>query len=143
MATVTWNITGSTSDVSASVSGTFEVTNTSNAVNVEIPTSITISSSKPGVSSFVPTNIQLYDAGIANGQYITWRNTDSGQFPSTGISFDLWCPSLATDINTNSTWNNIISTGTFSLETLKWTVFYNYDIPDATWYGKGGTITFS
>lgn len=143
MATVTWSITGSTSDVSASVSGTFEVTNTSNAVNIEIPTSITISSSKPGTSSFVPTNIQLYDDGIGNGQYVTWRNTNPGQFPSTGVSFDVWSPTLASTIGGNSTWDNIVSTGSFSLESLKWTVFYNYDVPDATWYGKGGTITFS
>jgi hypothetical protein len=143
MTTVNWNIANSTSDISASVSGTFEVTNTSNAVNVEIPTSITISSSKPGVSSFVPTNIQLYDSGVGAGKYITWRNTNPGQFPSTGVSFDLWCPSLALDIDADSTWIDVVSTGTFSLETLKWSVFYNYDVPDATWYGKGGTITFS
>jgi hypothetical protein len=143
MATVNWSISGSTSDVSSSVSGTFIVTTTSNPVNTEVPTSITISSSKPGVSSFVPTNIKLYNSGIGNGQYVTWRSTDNGQFPNSGISFDIWSPSLSSDISSGNTWNQLISTGTFSLETLKWTVFYNYNTPDATWYGKGGTITFS
>lgn len=143
MATVNWSIGGSTSDVSASVSGTFEVTTTTNAVNTEIPTSITISSSKPGVSNFTPTNIQLYDDGIGNGQYTTWRDTNPGQFPSSGVSFDVWSPTLSSAISGGDTWANLITTGTFSLESLKWTVFYNYDAPDATWYGKGGTITFS
>ena len=143
MATVNWSITGSTSDISSSVSGTFVVTTTSNPVNTEIPTSITISSLKTGVDSFIPTNIQLYGDGIGNGQYVTWRNTNTGQFPNSGKSFDIWSPTLSTTISGGSTWNQLISTGTFSLETLKWTVFYNYNIPDATWYGKGGTITFS
>lgn len=142
MATINWTITGSTSDISSSVSGTFEVTATSNAVFSEIPTAITISSLKPGVSSFVPTNIQLYDSDIT-GQYTTWRNTNIGQFPSSGISFDVWSPSLSSAIFSADTWDELVITGTFSLESLKWTVFYNYDAPDAIWYGKGGTITFS
>jgi hypothetical protein len=145
MATINWSITGSLSDISSDVIGTFEVTTTTNAVNVEIPTSITISSPKPGTSSFVPINVRLYDDGIGNGQYVTWRNTnpDPEQFPSSGVSFDIWSPALASLISSGANWDSVISAGSFSLEPLKWTVFYTYDFPDATWYGKDGTITFS
>lgn len=143
MPTVNWSISGSSADVSSNVSGTFQVTTTTNPVNTEVPTSITISSPKPGVSSFIPTNIQLYGDVISGNQYITWRNTNPGQFPNSGISFDVWSPSLSSSISGGNTWAQLISTGSFSLQSLKWTVFYNYDAPDATWYGKGGTITFS
>jgi hypothetical protein len=142
MPTINWSISGSTSDVSSSVSGTFVVTTTSNSVNTEIPTSITISSSKPGVSSFVPTNVQTY-GGVGSNEYVTWRNTNTGQFPSSGISFDIWAASLASLVDLGDPWTTVLSTGTFSLETLKYTVFYNYNSPDAIWYGRGGSITFS
>lgn len=142
MATVNWSITGSTSPISATVSGTFEVTTTGNAVNSEVPTSATISSSKPGVDSFTPSEVQTYTG--SGFSYVTWRNTTPGnQYPNSGLSFDIWSLALVTDINANQTWDNIISTGSFSLESTKNTVFYDYDLPDATWYGSGGTITFS
>ena len=141
MTTINWSIADSESDVSPTVSGTFEVTTITNPVSTEIPTSITITSIKPGVSLLIPSNIQLYDDGIGNGQYVTWRDTNPGQFPSSGVSFDVWSPTLASAISSGATWENLVSTSTFSLETLKWTVFYSYDLPDATWYGKGGTFT--
>jgi hypothetical protein len=78
-----------------------------------------------------------------NPRYINWRSGNSVFFhPTTGRSFDIWfTPSVVQNIaNGVATWQSLINLGQISLNPNFWSVFYDYDIPYAYGYIKGGTV---
>jgi hypothetical protein len=97
--------------------------------------------------SFVPTQFESYGGSDA---YVTWRSISfpGEQFPGNGYSFDIWANDLYNLTVSGATWQDIINTGTFSLNTGKNTLVYNYDAPGLVqeptklFYGRGGNIRF-
>ena len=118
--------------VGQSWSGTFVVSSFSNIVKNDLPT-ITA----PNGFSFVTASFGDF------GPYVTWRTYTGGQYPDTGYSFDIWCSTLILNIRANATWTNLKTISTYNLATDKNTLVYNYDAPDAPFYGSGGTIKFT
>lgn len=120
--------------------GTFEVANFTDIVSSTIPSSFTANS---GQITFTPSQVVAYGSP-SNDSYVTWRNVSiAGQYPTTGLSFDVWSLSLYNAITGNATWANLKSTGTYNLNSNKNTLVYNYNTPYAPFYGSGGTITFT
>jgi len=133
MATVNYSINTNTGD---DWTGSFTVASLSNLVFSEAGTPTSVSAE---ARSFVPNNISYYDPG-----YITWRSANNqAQHPGSGRSFDIWSLDLYDDVVNGFTWSQLISTGTYLLTSNKNTVFYDYDIPTAFYWGVGGSITFS
>ena len=125
----------------ASWSGGFDVTNPTSSVLTELPTNITFESES---FDFEPFNFSSYSD--SNVKYVTWRTyTGSSQYPDSGYSFDVWSDELYNAIIGDASWNDLVSTGTFNLNTEKNTLIYDYDIPGFPFdfYGKGGIITFT
>ena len=134
MATVNYSISTSSGN---SWSGAFTVSSTASTVTSTIPTNLTA-----GAFSFVPLQFGKYPAV---NSYVTWRTPSiAGQYPGSGYSFDVWSSTLYTAINGGATWANLQSTGTYNLDSTKYTLIYNYDAPCTVqnYYGIGGTITF-
>ena len=129
MAIVNYTVTPA---VGQSWSGTFVVSSFSNIVKNDLPTV-----TAPNGFSFSTASFGEF------GPYVTWRTYTGGQYPTTGYSFDIWSTNLTLDIVSNSTWNNLITTSTYNLTTDKNTLIYNYDAPQAPFYGSGGTIIFT
>lgn len=137
MAIVNYSISGATGQ---NWTGIIDVSNTSNVVKTDTPTNITADSN---AFTFVPATIQLYPASN-DDNYVTWRTYNGpSQYPDSGYSFDVWSLDLYNAINGNSTWAQLISTGTYNLNTTKNTLMYDYNVPYSPYYGRGGTITFS
>ena len=133
MALINFSISSPT--VGTSWSGQINVANTTDIVNSTVPTEITAS----GIQ-YTPTQ------SLNFGPYFTWRQqNDSNQFPNpqTGLSLDIWSDNLMTDIGSNSTWANLVTTGTYTLNADKWSVIYDYTNLYAPYSSKGGTITFT
>ena len=142
MATITYTISSISSGVTWS--GTFEVTTTTNQVKTEIPTLVTANSS---AYTFVPDSsvgFKYYPDATLGHNYVTWRtyNGDS-QYPDSGSSFDVWSSNLYTAIVTNNiTWAGLVG-NSYSLNTTKHTLIYNYGAPYAPYFCMGGNIAFS
>jgi hypothetical protein len=139
MATVSYTISGAIND---NWSGTFVVSNASSPIATGLPSDLTA----PGFN-FTPQEFAAYDL------YVTWRSVDistqpSGPpsflniYPTSGYSFDLWCPQLVTDAKANRTWN-FLNGKTYALNPNKNTVIYNYDLPCHVRYAIGGNIQFT
>lgn len=139
MATVSYTISGAVND---NWSGTFVVNNASNPIATEVPSNLT----SPGFN-FNPQEVAAYDL------YVTWRSVNiSGQpegppnffniYPTSGYSFDIWCPQLVTDVKANRTWN-FLNGKTYALNANKNTLIYNYNVPCHVLYGIGGNIQFT
>ena len=118
--------------VGQSWSGTFVVSSFSNVVKNDLPTV-----TAPNGFSFTTASFGEF------GPYVTWRTYTGGQYPNTGYSFDIWSSTLILNIVANATWTNLKTISTYNLNTNKNTLVYNYDAPDAPFYGSGGTITFT
>lgn len=133
----------------ASWSGTFDVSDSSLPVLTEVPVDITF---EPGSFNFNLNSTELFLATInfsqyadSNVKYVTWRTyLGTSQYPDSGYSFDVWSDDLYDAIIGNATWDDLVSTGTFNLNSDKNTLIYNYDSPGLPFdfYGKGGIITF-
>jgi hypothetical protein len=133
MATVNYSVITSSG---LSWTGTFEVASFTNIVSSNVPSSFTANA---GQVTFTPAQVVSYGS-----LYVTWRNVSiGGQYPTTGLSFDVWSSSLCNAIDGNATWANLKTTGTYNLNSNKNTLVYNYDSTYAPFYGSGGTITFS
>lgn len=142
MATVYYSIYGNTSSGGSPWKGQFIVTSTSSVISSSLPSLISVDS--PSLS-FTPGNFSYY-----SGEYVTWRTyIGASQYPINGYSFDIWSADLYTRASVGSTWNDVITfnsgsgAGIYSLDSQKWTLIYNYDIPQAPKYGKSGYIQFS
>lgn len=74
--------------------------------------------------------------------YVTWRSTSpAGQHPSAGLSLDLWSSGLYTAVITNSATWTALASSTYSLDTGKHSLVYNYSSFYAPLFSKGGTLT--
>jgi hypothetical protein len=137
MATVNYSI----STVSGlSWTGTFEVANFTDIVSSTVPSSFTANS---GAVSFTPAQVVSYTSPT-NDAYVTWRSSSiGGQYPTTGWSFDIWSLNLYNAIASSATWTTLKTTATYTLNSNKNTLVYNYDDFYAPFYGSGGTITFT
>ena len=127
----------------ASWSGSFTVTNRFNSVLTELPSKVKFNPG-PGSFEFDPLNFSSYSD--PNVKYVTWRTyTGSSQYPDSGYSFDVWSDELYDAIIGNASWDDLITTGTFNLNTEKNTLIYDYDTSGFPFdfYGKGGIITFT
>jgi len=141
MATVNYTIT---TNVGETWSGTFVGVTLANPVKDpgNLATSVTADS---GSFSFSPYEFELYPAG-PDENYVTWRDSATpggSQYPTTGYSFDIWSDDLFAAIDASSTWNDLITTGTYDLTSSKHTLIYNYNVPYAVHAGDGGTIVFT
>ena len=142
MATITYTITEAASGINWA--GTFEVTTTSNPVNTEIPTSVTAASNAYTFTPDSSVGFKYYPDANLGHNYVTWRTYNgSSQYPDSGSSFDVWSSTLYTAIVTNNvTWAGLVG-NSYSLNTTKHTLIYNYDAPYAPYFCRGGTIAFS
>lgn len=113
-------------------------------VQVERSISSRILVSTPGPSEMT-LSASTASFGSYGGPYISWRDRtlSSEQFPTVGKSLDIWSDTLCSAVNSGATYQNLVTTGTYALNPDKWTVFYNYNVPYGSHYGKGGTITFT
>ena len=140
MAIMNFSIT-STSEGDSSWSGTMEYTTVTDSV-VDTVASITITDPLDSQSiDFNTTKVLGFD-----GDYVTFRSQNStDQFPTTqtGYSLDLWSDTFRTDIITNSISWQTLDGNSYTLNSNKWSLVYDYASPRAILYGKGGTISFS
>lgn len=99
----------------------------------------------PNTSEMTLSSSTVSFQSFASPKYVTWRDrTISAQkHPQKGKSLDIWSDSLYDAINAGATYQTLVTTGTYNLNPNYWTVFYNYNVPYASHYGKGGTITFT
>jgi len=138
MAIVNYTVTGTSKD---SWSGSITVASYSNQVTSDIPSFITIVS--PLSFSFSPVQLQSYPSPSDSAYYVTWRNNSfPTQYPNTGYSFDVWSKPLYDAIVGGATWSTLVGS-TYTLNSNKHTLIYNYDAPGAVVWGNGGSITFS
>lgn len=119
--------------------GSLNVTNLT-----DLPLTTTYSDVSAGAFTISNTNLnfQQYPGDV---DYITWRNYNgASQYPTTGTSLDIWSDTLYSDIVGNTlTWQNIIDSGAYTLSPNKNTLYYDYTVPYAPYWCKGGTITFT
>jgi len=113
-------------------------------VQVERSVSSRILVSTPGPSEMT-LSASTASFGSYGGPYISWRDRtlSSEQFPTVGKGFDIWSNTLCAAVNSGATYQNLVNTGTYALNNDKWTVFYNYNVPYGSHYGKGGNIVFT
>ena len=125
--------------------GNFTVNNPADLVinyDASNPSNFTAGSLSFGVASF-----GIYP-GDNNSDYVTWRSAipaDNGQYPSTGYSVDIWSSILYSDVVGGITWNGLMGRTAeyYTLNPNKWSLVYDYDVPNAVYYGYSGSITFS
>lgn len=76
--------------------------------------------------------------------YFNWRSVNSVlSHPTSGRSFDIWLadPATMTGISQGSSWSLLTNgTGVHTLNQQKWSVFYDYDVPCAYGWIKGGQV---
>ena len=139
MATVNYTITGSSAE---NWSGSFTVSNAANPIKTQLPTSSNSAKRNFNVQQFATFN-----------EYITWRSVNisaqpSGPpdfldiYPRTGYSFDIWSPTLITDVNANRTWS-YLNGKSYNLNVNKNTLIYDYANMNAVYYARGGSIAFT
>ena len=91
--------------------------------------------------SFDGTKVLGFD-----GDYVTFRNqntTDQFPIPQSGYSLNFWSDTLKTDIiDGDITWANLDG-NSYTLNSNKWSLAYDYDSPRAVLCSKSGTISFS
>lgn len=77
--------------------------------------------------------------------YFNWRSVNSVfSHPTSGRSFDVWLadPGTMTSIAQGTSWSTLTSgTGVHSLNPQRWSVFYDYNVPCAYGWIKGGQVT--
>jgi hypothetical protein len=136
MATITYSIVASAGN---SWNGSFIVTNLT-----DLPLSTTYSTVTAGPFTISDTglNFKQYAGDV---DYITWRDYAGAlQYPNSGTSLDIWCDPLYNDIVGNTlTWQNIIDSGAYTLSPNKNTLYYDYGVPYAPYWCRGGTIAFT
>jgi hypothetical protein len=125
--------------------GSFTVSALTDVVRSTLPTSSSFTYAGNNIS-LTPAQFRAFPA--TNNSYITWRdNVTSSQYPTTGKSIDIWSDTLYNAVAVNdNTWNDLITnsgTTPYVLNADKWTLVYNYDVPYAAMWGKGGTIVFT
>lgn len=101
-----------------------------------------------GFSSHSTTNggIPTTLADANSDSYVTWRSNTAtpGQFPSSGISLDIWSVGFYNDIMfSGKTWALIGHNTTYALNPRKWSLIYDYSSRTAFVWSKGGTLTVS
>jgi hypothetical protein len=142
MAIVTFSIT----DVAVSYnnwSGTFEVGNLDVPVKDDDSVVITINSGP--LFTFNSVKVLGWVDNNLDHNYVTWRTqsyvTNPTQYPTNGESLDIWSYNFHRDVFTlGYTWNQLTSTYS-DLNTVKHTLAYDYDVPYAPYYSRGGTLT--
>ena len=135
-----FSITGASGGNSNSWSGTMEYTTVTDPV-VNTVASITVTDPLTSTSVvFDSTKVLGFD-----GDYVTFREQNSSdQFPpQTDHSLDLWSDTLRTDLITNSISWQTLDGNSYTLNSNKWSLAYDYDAPRGILYSKGGTISFS
>lgn len=77
--------------------------------------------------------------------YFNWRSVNTvSSHPISGRSFDVWLadPATMTSISQGSSWSLLTNgTGVHSLNSQKWSVFYDYNVPCAYGWIRGGQVT--
>jgi hypothetical protein len=141
MATATFTVTGTT----AGSDWTATITNITGTTAVNSSTY----DGTPKLNLITPNLGQIY--GItsfgSHFDYVTWRSVapasanapDYNQYLFTGFSMDIWNSTLRSSIDGNATWNGIASS--YTLDSNKWSLVYNYDGKSSLVYSKGGTLT--
>lgn len=128
-------------DNSISWSGTMEYSSVTDIVD-ETVASITVTDPLDSQSIvFDSTKVLGFD-----GDYVTFRNQNTtDQFPITqsGYSLDLWSDTLRTDLITNSISWQTLDGNSYTLNSNKWSLAYDYGSPRAIRFSKSGTISFS
>ena len=147
MATV--NVTISSPSEGFAWTAVYTTPNLDNQVRTDSVSDITASANSLSFS-FTPAQFAYFPT--LGYSYVTWRTFNTAeQHAHQGKSIDIWSDDLYNDIvlNTN-TWNDLITNSAgkngglgYSLNTEKWSIAYDYDVPYAFAYGKGGYILFS
>ena len=136
MATITYSIVASSGN---NWNGTFIVPSTG-----DLPVGATYSTVTAGPFTIPDSglNFKQYSGDV---DYVTWRDYNGAlQYPNTGTSLDIWSDTLYNDIVGNTlTWQNIIDSGAYTLSPNKTTLFYDYTVPYAPYWCRGGTIAFT
>lgn len=133
----TWQVV-----ITSANAGTSSVITTSMASGSD---SFSMTLNTPSFSTGPINNLRLF---VSNNEYISFRtNGQTSQFPTTGYSFDLWAPTIASQIASNLTWGDsvsglgaILNAASATLTTNKWSVFYEYDTGTALAWSKGGSV---
>ena len=120
-------------------SGTMEYSSAADNVKDTVATITVIDPLNSASVEFDSAKVLGFD-----GDYVTFREQNSSdQFPSqTGLSLDLWSNAFRTDIFNPISWSSLDG-NSYSLNSDKWSLVYEYDAPRAIFYSKGGTISFS
>jgi len=121
------------------------------ATPIKTLTGFSISATSPSLPSlFSVSSVNGYDgSGV---QYVTWRSTSpAGQHPTSGWSMDIWNQTFYQNImtynsNVGMTWTEMLTGNgsggaTYSLNSDKWSLIYNYSSLYAPVLTKGGTLT--
>lgn len=140
MATVNFTISGVAAGFT-NWTGSFTVGDVNTQVQSDPNVDIVITTNGDNYT-FQSNNFQVYPDATLGHNYVTWRtqNTGGSQFPTAGKSLDIWSPDLYTAITGGAQWDEL---ATYNLSTVKHTLVYNYDVPHAPYYSKGGTISFA
>lgn len=115
----------------------------------------TVNSSKPtSVSGTANGETITFNVDATNGynvypsetgdNYITFRSQNiASQYPTSGFSLDIWSLELYNQIVGGATWNDLQLNSPYNLNNGKYSLFYNYNGPNASFWCRGGKISFA